>query len=92
MAITSSPPVRWRRVDVSSADYDFMASRGERGRAIRVITPSGTSNPQITFREKDENADLTMNLAAGQIEVIPGDFTHIRRAGTTSTLVIYDAV
>ena len=92
MAITSSPPIGWHTVDLSSADWDFLAMTGRKGRALRVVVPTGTANPQVTFREDGVSADLAMVLAAGQIEIIPGDFTHVRRTGTTSGITIYGAV
>ena len=92
MAITSSPPIRWRRIDISGGDYDCVAQRDEKVRALRVVVPTSAVGANIVFREDNETADITMRVAAGQVEIIPGDFTHVRQAGTNTTLIIYGAV
>ena len=92
MAIISSPPIRWQAVDASGGDYDAVSERGRNLRALRVITPSGTSNAAVRWREDGLDADFDCQLVPGTVEIFTGDSTHIRQAGTSSGLTIMGAV
>ena len=90
--VVSSPPTLWRAVDPTAGDYDCVAERGRNVRALRIITPSGTSNPAVVWREDGEAADFTCALVAGTVEFFTGNFTHVRQTGTSSGLTIMGAV